>query len=71
MKWTTDIEDRFDEIRDKINEKIKDMSSSERTAYFNAALEEGRKKYNFQVVKAPKKKETQAATQSDPVATCQ
>ena len=64
MKWTTDIEDRFDEIRDKIYEKIKDMTPDEHVAYFNATLEEGRKKYNFQVVRAPKK-ETQAATQSE------
>ena len=54
MKWTTDIEDRFDEIRDKIYEKIKDMTPAEHIAHFNAILEEGRKKYNFQVVKAPK-----------------
>ena len=65
MKWTTDIEDRFDAIRDKIYEKIKDMSSSERTAYFNAILEEGRKKYNFQVVSPPTKNVTVTEKRSE------
>ena len=52
MKWTTDIEDRIDAIRDEIYEEIKDMSSSERTAYFNAVAKEARDKYNFRVVKS-------------------
>jgi len=52
MKLTTDIEDQVDAIRDKIYEKIKDMSPSERTAYFNAKAEEAKEKYNFHVVKS-------------------
>ena len=52
MKLTTDIEDEIDAIRDNIYEKIKDMTSDEETAYFNAIAEEARKKYNFCVVKS-------------------
>ena len=52
MKWTTDIEDQVDAIRDKIYDEIKDMTSSERTEYFNAVAEEARKKHNFRVVKS-------------------
>ena len=52
MKLTTDIEDPVDAIRDKIYEKIKDMTSNERTAYFNARADEARKKYNFRVIKS-------------------
>jgi hypothetical protein len=51
LKLTTDIEDQIDAIRDKIYEKIKDMTTSEETAYFNAIAEEARKKHNFRVVK--------------------
>ena len=53
MKWTTDIEDHIDAIRDEIYEEIREMSSSERTAYFNAAAEEARKQ-GFRVVSSPK-----------------
>jgi len=49
---TNDIEDQVDAIRDKIYEEIKDMTSSEETAYFNAIAEEARKKYNFRVIKS-------------------
>jgi len=52
MKWTSDIEEQIDAIRDKIYDEIKDMSSSERTAYFNAIAKEARDKYNFRVVKS-------------------
>ena len=52
MKLTTDIEDEIDAIRDAIYEKIKDMSSEEETAYFNAIAEEARTKYNLRVVKS-------------------
>jgi len=52
MKWTTDIEDQVDAIRDKIYEEIKDMSSSERTTYFNVIAEEAKRKYNFHVIKS-------------------
>jgi len=52
MKWTSDIEEQIDAIRDKIYDEIKDMSSSEETAYFNAIAEEARKRYNFRVVKS-------------------
>jgi len=52
MKLTSDIEDQIDAIRDKIYEEIKDMTTSERTAYFNALAEEARTKYNFRVIKS-------------------
>ena len=52
MKMTSEIEERFDTIRDKIYEKIKDMSPRERTAYYNAIAEEARAKHNFHVVKS-------------------
>jgi hypothetical protein len=51
MKLTSDIEDEIDAIRDKIYEEIKDMTTSEETAYFNAIAEEARKK-GFRVVKS-------------------
>ena len=54
MKLTTDIEDQIDAIRDKIYEEIKDMTSSEETAYFNALANEARQKYNFHVIKSAK-----------------
>ena len=44
MRLTSDIEDEIDAIRDQIYEEIKDMTSSERTAYFNAITEEARKR---------------------------
>ncbi|MDR0321331.1 MAG: hypothetical protein LBI28_07490 [Treponema sp.] len=52
MKLTTDIEDEIDAIRDKIYEKIKDMTPSEETAYFNAIAEEARTKHGFRVIKS-------------------
>jgi len=52
MKLTTDIEDEIDAIRDKIYEEIKNMTSSEETAYFNTIAEDARKKYNFLVIKS-------------------
>jgi hypothetical protein len=52
LKLTTDIEDEVDAIRDTIYEKIKDMTSAEETAYFNAIAEEARKKYNFNMVQS-------------------
>ena len=52
MRLTTDIEDAVDAIRDKIYEEIKDMTSSERTAYFNAVAEEARGKFGSLVVKS-------------------
>ena len=55
MKLTTDIEEQVDAIRDKIYEKIKDMSPSEEIAYFNAIAEKARKKHNFHVVKTTTK----------------
>ena len=44
MRLTSDIEDEVDAIRDQIYEEIKDMTTSERTAYFNAKVEEARKR---------------------------
>jgi hypothetical protein len=52
MKLTSDIEDEIDAIRDSIYEKIKDMTSEQRTAYYNAIAEEARTKYNLRVVKS-------------------
>ena len=52
MKLKNDIEDQIDAIRDKIYEEIKDMTSSERTAHFNAIAEEARKKHGFHVIKS-------------------
>jgi hypothetical protein len=52
MNIYTDIEDEIDAIRDKIYEEIKDMTPSEKVAYFNAAVEEARTKYNIRVVKS-------------------
>jgi hypothetical protein len=49
---TTDIEDQVDAIRDAIYEEIKDMTSAEETAYFNAIAEEAREKHNFRVVQS-------------------
>jgi len=60
MKLTTDIEDEIDAIRDAIYEKIKDMSSEERTAYYNAIAEEARTKYNIRVVKSALENVTEA-----------
>jgi len=62
MKMRTDIEDKIDVIRDKIYEEIKDMTSGERTAYFNAIAEEARKKYNFRVVKSALEKQPMHVT---------
>lgn len=44
MRLISDIEDEVDAIRDKIYEELKDMTSVERVAYFNAIAEEARKK---------------------------
>jgi len=40
--------------------KIKDMSSEERTAYYNAIAEEARTKYNLRVVKSALRDTTEA-----------
>jgi hypothetical protein len=42
LKLTTDIEDQVDAIRDKIYEEIKNMTTSEITAYFNAIAEKAK-----------------------------
>ena len=42
MKLTTDIEDRFDAIRDKIYEETKDMTIDERLAHHKAIADEAR-----------------------------
>ena len=52
MKLTTDIEININAIRDKIYEEIKDMSSSEETAYFNAIAEKAKNKHNFRIIKS-------------------
>ena len=54
MKLTSDIEDAIDAIRDKIYEEIKDKTSSERTAYFNAIAADAEKKYGFRIIKSAK-----------------
>ena len=45
-------EDEVDAIRDNIYNIIKDMPSSERTAYFNAIAEKARNEYGFCVIKS-------------------
>jgi hypothetical protein len=52
MNIYTDIEDEIDAIRDKIYERIKDMTPGERRAYYNALAEEARTKYNIRVIKS-------------------
>jgi len=52
LKLTTDIEDQIDAIRDKIYEEIRNMTSSEETAYFNAIAQDARVKYGFRVIKS-------------------
>jgi IS5 family transposase len=52
MKLTNNIENEIDVIRDRIYEKIKNMTSSEETAYFNAIADEARKMHGFRVVKS-------------------
>ena len=47
----TDIEDRVDAIRDKIYEKTRNMTPSERTAYYNVLAEKARDN-GFYVVKS-------------------
>ncbi|MDR2542181.1 MAG: hypothetical protein LBC80_01850 [Treponema sp.] len=61
MKLTTDIEDEIDTIRNRIYEEIKNMSTNEETAYFNAIAEEARKRYNFRVVKSAVESKKKAA----------
>jgi len=50
----TQIEDNVDAIRDAIYEEIKDMTSEERTAYYNSIAEEARKKHNIHVIPSAK-----------------
>ena len=60
MKLTTDIEDQVDAIRDKIYEKIKDMTPAEHVAYYKAIADEARKR-GFRVIRSPKEDAQQKA----------
>ena len=50
MKKPDTILDEIHEIRRKIDEKTKDMTASERTAYFNQRGEAAARKYGFKIV---------------------
>jgi hypothetical protein len=52
MKFLTDIENEIDVIRDRIYDEIKDMPSSERTAYINSRAEAVMKQFNIRFVKS-------------------
>jgi hypothetical protein len=52
MTTQNTIEDDLDVIRDKIYEKVKDMTPSERTAYFNHITDPVIEKYGLRVVKS-------------------
>jgi hypothetical protein len=49
MRKPDTILDEVHEIRRRINERTKDMTPSERTAYFNRRGEEAAKKYGFKI----------------------
>jgi hypothetical protein len=50
MKTKNTIEDDLDAIRDKIYERIKDMSPTEEVEYFNRVTEPIIKKYGLKTV---------------------
>jgi len=67
MKLTTDIEDQVDAIRDKIYEKIKDMTTDEEVIYFNSLAREASEKYNFQVLKSTLMQHDHTINNSHPI----
>ena len=54
MKKPDTILDEIHATRRKIDARTKNMSSTERTAYFNKRGEEAAKKYRFKVVQSAK-----------------
>ena len=55
MKKPDTILDEIHATRRKIDERTKDMTPAERTAYFNRRGEEAAKKYGFKVVQSAKR----------------
>ena len=62
MKLTTDIEDEIDAIRDRIYEKIKDMTVSEEIAYFNAIAVKAKEEHGFCVIKSVRDMQAETVT---------
>ena len=56
MKKPDTILNDIHEIRRRIDEKTKDMTPAERTAYFNQRAEIAAQKYGFKVVSSAKEK---------------
>ncbi len=56
MKQPDTILDEIHATRRKLYERTKDMTSSERTAYFNMRGEALAKKYGFKIVTSAKEK---------------
>jgi hypothetical protein len=54
MKKPDTILDEIHAIRHRIDERTKDMTASERTAYFNQRGETAAKKYGFKIVASAK-----------------
>ena len=57
MKKPDTILDEIHATRRKLNEMTKDMTSSERTAYYNQAGEAAAQKYGFKRVTSAKEKD--------------
>jgi len=57
MRKPDTILDEIHEIRRKIEEETKYMSSSEQTAYFNRSGEDAAKKYGFRRIASAKSEE--------------
>ena len=55
MKKPDTILDEIHATRRKIDERTKDMTPSERTAYFNRRGDEVARKYGFKVVQSAKR----------------
>jgi len=60
MRKPDTILDEVHAIRRKISEATKDMTSTERTAYFNQAGEAAAKKYGFYRIASARDNNTQA-----------
>jgi hypothetical protein len=54
MRKPDTILDEIHAIRRKIGERTKDMTTTERTAYFNQSGEAAAKKYGFKIVASAK-----------------
>ena len=60
MRKPDTILDEIHAIRSKIDEKTKEMTASERTAYINQRGEAAARKYGFKIVASAKKHSNQA-----------